>query len=193
MSGTTETIFENLYACYLAATTTTPATAATSLIGGYPPLILNSKYMGRLGDEASSLKMIIRGQMTATAVVPTWKLGLQFTTSSTIQTASAANTLAETATFTPTAGTGAYFQMVIDVGLRISASGAASTVVTLGDVEGALLPSPFWASIPATNVAPTNANWDVSQAYYLFPYVTLGAATAGNTVSLHMLKVYGEN
>jgi hypothetical protein len=195
MSGTTETIFEEMYSSAQAATTTTPSTSAVSLIAAYPPPIVNSKYMGRLGDESSSLRVILAGQMTATATVPTWKIGLQFTTASTLQTPAAANILGETATFTPVAGTGAYWLSIIDVAVRAVAQGAASTVVTIGKVEGALLPTATFgtASIPATNVAPTNANWDVSQAYYLWPYLTLGAATAGNTISLHMMKIYGEN
>jgi hypothetical protein len=193
MSGTTETIFEELYSCAQAATTTTPTAGAVSIVGGYPPLLVPGKYMGRLGDEASSMRVLIAGQMTATATIPTWKVGLQFTTSSSLQTVAAANTLAETATWTPTAGTGGYFWMTTEIGFRASAAGAASTVVTVGRIEGALLPSPFLFSLPATNVAPTNANWDVSQTYYLWPYLTLGAATAGNTMSVHIVKVYGEN
>jgi len=190
MSGFTGTMFEELFSCYLAATTTTPAASAVSITQGYPGIAVPAMYMGKLGDEASSLRLILSGQMTATATVPTWLFGVSFTTSSTF---SATTPLGASATFTPTAGTGGYFYMQVDIGLRAIAVGAASTVASIGKVEGALFPSPFWQSIPATNTAPTVTTWDLNQQYYIWPYLTLGAATAGNTVSVHFCKLYGEN
>ena len=37
------------------------------------------------------------------------------------------------------------------------------------------------------------ATIDVDQQIFLWPYLTLGAATAGNTVTMQMAKLYGEN
>lgn len=190
MSGGSGTIFEELYSSYAAATTTTPAAAAAAMNAAMPPIVIPAGFMGKLGNQCSSLRLKIAGQMTATATVPTWKMGLAFTTTSTF---AGTPTLGETATWTPAAGTGSYWVAEFDIGLRAVAVGAASTVVTTGMVEGSLLPSPFVQSVPAINVSPAVATWDVAQQYYLWPYLTLGAATAGNTVSVHMVKVYGEN
>lgn len=192
MSGVTTTIFEELYSSYAAATTTTPTAGAVSVTAGMPPIVVPGNYMTKLGSQSSSLRLRFGGQMTATATVPTWLVGVAFT-SVTPPAFSATAPLGVTATFTPSAGTGAYFICEVDIGLRTIALGAASTIVTMGKVEGALLPSPFWNSLPATNVAPTIATWETDLQYFLWPYLTLGAATAGNTVSLHFCKLYGEN
>ena len=192
MSGVTTTIFEELYSSYAAATTTTPTAGAVSIIAGMPPIVVPGNYMTKLGASSSSLRLRFMGQMTATATVPTWLFGVAFT-SVTPPAFVATATLGVTGTFTPTAGTGAYFACELDIGLRTLALGAASTIVTVGKVEGALFPSPFWQSLPATNTAPTIATWESDLQYFLWPYLTLGAATAGNTVSLHMCKLYGEN
>ena len=37
-------------------------------------------------------------------------------------------------------------------------------------------------SFPASGVAPTFSTWEMDLSYFLWPYLTLGAATAGNTV-----------
>lgn len=192
MSGYKGTIFEELYSCYQAATTTTPTAAAVSVTAGYPAIVVPGSYMTKLGDQASSLRLKFGGQMTATATVPTWIFGVAFT-SAVPAAFSAATPLAATGTFTPTAGTAGYFDAEIDIGLRTLGLGAASTIVTTGKVTGALFPSPFFQTIPATNVAPTVATWESDLQYFLWPYLTLSAATAGNTVSLHYCKLYGEN
>lgn len=190
MSSYTDTVFEELYSSFQAATTTTPTAGAVSMVAGLPPIIIPGGYFTKLGAESSSMKVLIAGQMTATATVPTFLMGLAVTTTSTF---SATTPLAASGTFTPTAGTGAYFYLVADIGLRTIAQTATSVVVTTGRIDGTLLPSPFFVSLPATNVAPTMSTWDTAQQYYLWPYLTLGAATASNTVTLHMVKLYGEN
>ena len=192
MSGYTNTVFEELYSSFAAATTTTPAAAAASITAGLPPLVIPGGYMGKLGNQCSSLRVMMGGQMTATATVPTWLFGIAFT-SAVPPAFSAATPLGATAAFTPVAGAGAYFWAQIDIGLRAIAPGAASTVVTIGKFEGPLFPSPFYQTLPATNIAPAVATWETDLQYFLWPYVTLGAATAGNTVSLHWAKIYGEN
>ena len=48
--------------------------------------------------------------------------------------------------------------------------------------------------LPATNVSGASAaTIDVDQPLFIWPYVTLGAATAGNTVTLQKAKMWGEN
>jgi hypothetical protein len=192
VSGYTNTVFEELYSSFGAATTTTPTAGAVSLTAGLPAIVVPGGYMNKLGAESSSLKIWFGGQMTATATVPTWLIGLAIT-SAVPPVFSATAPLGATATFTPTAGTGAYWRAEFDIGLRAIGLGAASTVVTVGKTEGALFPSPFWQSVPATNVAPTIATWETDLQYFLWPYLTLGAATAGNTASVHFCKMYGEN
>lgn len=192
MSGYTGTIFEELYSFYGAATTTTPSASAVSITQGYPPIVLPGGYMTKLGAQSSSLRLRFGGQMTVTATVPTWLFGVAYT-SLTPPAFAATTPLGVTAAITPTAGTGGYFLAEIDIGLRAIALGAASTVVTAGKVEGSLFPSPFFQTVPATNVAPTVTAWETDLQYFLWPYLTLGAATAGNTVSLHWCKLYGEN
>lgn len=192
MSGYTGIPFEELYSCYQAATTTTPSASAVSVTAGYPPIVVPGGYMTGLGAKSSSLRLEFGGQMTATATVPTWLFGVAFT-SVTPPAFSAAAPLGVTVAFTPAAGTGAYFDAVVKIGLRTLALGAASTVVTAGRVTGDRLPSPFYTSLPATNTAPTIATWENDLQYFLWPYLTLGAATAGNTVSLHYCALYGEN
>lgn len=192
MSGYTGTLFEELYSYYGAATTTSPAASAVSITATYPPIVVPGGYMTGLGAKSSSLRLRFGGQMTATATVPTWLFGVAYT-SATPPSFSASTPLAATGTFTPSAGTGGYFICEVDIGLRTLALGAASTIVTMGKSEGSLFPSPFWQSFPATNVAPTITAWESDLQYFLWPYLTLGAATAGNTVSLHFCKLYGEN
>jgi hypothetical protein len=190
MSFYTGTQTELLYSYAGAATTTTPAAAATSVIATYPPVVIPGGFMAALGGRSSSLRVWLWGQATATATVPTWIFGISKTT---INTFSGTGGI-QTATFTPGAVTGAYFRVIIDITLRAEGQVGNSTVAVNGVVDGpALLPSPFESTIPASNVANTWTDWQVDQQYYLWPYLTLGAATAGNTVTTQQLKVYGEN
>lgn len=200
MSGYTGLMFEELVSVRQAATTTTPATAATSIIGGYPALDIPSGYFSKQGRAASSCKLFLRGNMTTTATIPTWKFGLGITQA---VPAAFGNTITvETAARTPGAAqTGAWWHLDIDIMLDTLASGAASKLFLAGTITSeALLPSAFSTTIsgewsfPAANTSgATGASIDVDQPIFLWPYVTLGAATAGNTVTTQMAKIYGEN
>lgn len=190
MSGYTMTQTEQLYCYASAATVTTPTAGAVSLLATYPPVIIPGGYMAKLGSQSSTLRFRMVGQATATATVPTWLFGISKTTtnvfSSTGGIASAA--------FTPPVVTGAYFRIDGDISLRAVGQTNNSTVVVSALIDGpALVPSPFEASIPATNVTNTWTDWQVDQQYYLWFYLTLGAATAGNTVTTQYLKVWGDN
>jgi hypothetical protein len=201
VSGYTGTIFEELYSYAQAATTTTPAAAAASVTQGYPPIYARPGQLKRLGDGTSSLKLILRGQMTTTATVPTFAFGVAWTQG--IPAAfSASNVLAVTATRTPgTAQAGAWFFWEADIGLRALGSGAASQVVTAGSIMcESLRPAAYSAtqsdewSLPATGTAGTSGSTiDTDQPLFLWPYVTLGAATTGNTVTTQLAKLYGED
>lgn len=190
MSFYTGTQTEVLYSYAAAATTTTPTAAAVSMIATYPPVICPGGFFGKLGNQSSAMRLWLWGKATATATVPTWIFGISKTTTNTF----AGTGGIQTATFTPAAVTAAYFRIIIDITLDSIGQTNNSTVFVNGIVDGpALVPSPFESTIPATNVANTWTDWQVDQQYYLWPYLTLGAATAGNTVTTQSLKVYGEN
>ena len=54
--------------------------------------------------------------------------------------------------------------------------------------------SPFKLTLPPSGTGNTNGTgFDVQQPLYLWPYITLGAATAGNTVTPQIGNLYGEN
>lgn len=182
---------ELLYAKAGAATTTTPTAGPVSLIGSYPAIAIPPSYMRKLGAESSSLKFKAAGQMTATATVPTWLFGLAISSAQppSFPSLTAANTLAASQALAPAAVTGAWVSFDIDIVLSAIALGAASTVETAGTIDA----QAFTWTIPNTNVSSSNANWETDLQYFLWPYLTLGAATAGNTFTMRMVKLYGEN
>lgn len=201
MSGVTGTLFEGLYAEAQAATTTTPAAAAASVIAGLPSIEVHPGYFTKLGKQTSSLRMVLRGQLTTTATIPTWQFGVAWTQGMPAAF-SAANVISATAVRTPgSALTGAWWFWEYDIGLRTLGLGAASQLVGAGSIMcEALRPAAYSAtqsdewSMPATGgTGLSAATIDVDQPVFLWPYVTLGAATAGNTVTTQLVKLYGEN
>jgi hypothetical protein len=174
-----------------AATTTTPTAGAVSIIAGLPPFFIPGGATGKLGDKSDSWRMRIHGLATTTATIPTWKFGIAKTTTET----AAFTGGFETATFTPgSALTNMLWWMDIDITLRTVSQTNTGVVVVSGLLRGpALIPSPFESTIPATNGANTWTDWDLTSTYWLWPYLTLGAATAGNTVTTQWCKLYGEN
>lgn len=191
MSGYTGTQFETLFSNYQAATTTTPTAGAVTITGGYPAITVPGMYFSTTGKFTRSLRMIMSGLMTATATVPTWQLGVAFTTTDSF---AATPVLAVTGTYTPTAGTGAPWFAYLEIGIRTIALGASSTVVAMGQMASPLFTtSPFMMAFPATGSSNTVTTWDIENQYYLWPYLTLGAATAGNTITTQVVKLYGEN
>jgi hypothetical protein len=192
VSGYSFTQGELIYSSYAAGTTTTPTAGAVSTIGGYPGAIcVPAEYFSTLGKYTRSLRLVVGMLITATASVPTWIFGCAFTTT---DAAATTPVLFTTGTYTPAAGTGAQAVMQIDIGVRAIGQGAASTIVAMGQVESPLFTaSPYLMPIPAVGSAATVTSWDVEQPYYLWPYLTLGAATTGNTVTTQYVKLYGEN
>ena len=64
-----------------------------------------------------------------------------------------------------------------------------------GDVQcsPALSTTSSWWLNPLGTGGTTMTVWQSDQEYYLWPYLTLGAATASNTVTVQYVKLYGEN
>jgi hypothetical protein len=173
-----------------AATVTTPTAGAVLIIATYPPLVIPGGTTGALGDRSSSWRLRMHGLATATATVPTFKFGIAKTTTETAAFTSGF----ETATFTPAAVTGALWWLDIDFTLRAIGQTNTGTMVVSGELRGAnLVPSTGQATIPASNGANTWTDWDLTSPYWLWPYLTLGAATAGNTVTTQWAKLYSEN
>lgn len=190
MSGYTQTNTEVLYSNYAAATVTTPTASAVSLIVTYPPIIIPAGYFSKLGAQSSSLRFKSGGLITATATVPTYIFGLYLATTSTFATTI---NLAATTTFNPSAAqTNVPYWWEVEIGARTLGLGAASTVAAFGDITSAAFASPFFQSLP-TSGAYTAVTVSNDVQYYLFPALTLGAATAGNTVTTEFVKLYGEN
>lgn len=194
-------MFESLYSYAQAATTTSPTAGAVSLIATYPSIEIPGGFFTALGKKSSSVKLKAGGQLTMTATVPTWLFGVAWT-QATPAAFSASNVLAATAAFTPTAvPAGAWWLMELDVTLRSIGLGVASTLLSVGQVScpEAFAPTAYAQAsgaarpMPAVGVSGASGSVDVDQPLFLWPFVTLGAATAGNTVTTQYAKLYGEN
>ena len=193
MSGFFGTQDEALYAYFGAATTSTPTTTpGSSMIIGYPAVVIPGGIMGSVGSRSTSLQLKMGGLLTATATIPTWQFFLYLTTSNAFGTTL---TLGSTATFTPTAQTNAPWFCDINIGLRTLALGGASTVIAMGSFRSAGFPTATFGevSMPATGAYTPLATWASDQQYFLWPALSLGAATAGNTVTTEYVKLFGED
>lgn len=185
---------ELLHSFYGAATTSVPSASAVTITAGIPEVIVPASYMVGLGKKSSSLCLKFGGYMTATATVPTFAFGLAFTAFATPPAFSAATPLATLSnTVTPAAATGS-FEAEMNLGLRSMGLGNSSTIWASGHVwaSPALTTSVWWLN-PLGAGGTTVTTWQTDQEYYLWPYLTLGAATASNTVTVQYIKLYGEN
>jgi hypothetical protein len=193
MSGYTMTMTEVLYSNWGPASTTTPTASAVSMISGIPEIIVPGGFMAVTGRRSSTMRLRMGGLLTATSVIPTFTFGVSYT--SAIPGAfSASAVLATSAAITPNAGTNFEWFMDLDIGLRTLTPGAASTVVAMGSIESmAGFPSPNEFTLPTTGTVTGVTAWEADLQYFLWPYVTLSAATAGNTVTVEFVKLYGEN
>lgn len=190
MSGYKPVGTEILFATFQAATISSVSASAVTITAGWPGIIIPAGYMvNDRGDWCSSLMFKIGGFMTATATVPTWSLGLAITTTSTF---SAATPLATATLATaPTAGSWSW-KMACEIGLRQLVIGAASTIMCHGAVDGGAWTANLQLAPAGSGNVPFTT-YDKTLNYYLWPYLTLGAATAGNTVTAQYGKLYGEN
>lgn len=202
MSGNTGLMFEELYSFSGAATTTTPTAGAVTITGGYPSIEIPGSYFTKLGKATSSVKLMLRGNLTTTATIPTFLFGVGWT-QAVPAVFSATNGVATSARTPGAAQTAAWWHMDMDIMLRTIGLGSTTTttITMMGTISSeGLLPSAFSTSVsgewsmPAGNVTSvSSAAIDVDQPLFLWPYVTLGAATAGNTITTQMAKLYGEN
>lgn len=192
MSGTDQ-LTETLWSYAQAATTSVPTASAVTMTAGWPTITIRPYFFQKLGDYTSSVQLLLQGTMTATATVPTFAFGLAATQANP-GTFSASTLLhALSTTTTPTVVTAAQVRFEWHIGLRTLGLGSASTLVTAGWSSCTSFASPGEVSMPAANGSKTLATIDVTQPIYLWPYITLGAATAGNTVTLDWGKLYGES
>jgi hypothetical protein len=193
MSGFTMTQNELLHAFYGVATTSVVSASAVTTTAGTPEIVVPAGFMSALGKRSSSLVLDIGGYLTATATVPTWSFGVAFTAFATPPAFSAAAPLCTpTLAVAPTAGSGSW-NLHLKIGLRTLGTGNASTVWASGSVTSNLFAAAPLLFNPAGSGGTTVTNWQSDQEYYLWPYLTLGAATAGNTVTTQYAKLYGEN
>jgi hypothetical protein len=205
MSGYTQTTNELLYAYYGAGTVSVPTTTpGSSMTLGYPAVTVPGGYMSSVGERSSSLKLIGGGLIIATVTVPTFQFSLWATTAqpATWAASGSAFLLGQTAiAVAPSATTGCWFDMEWNIGLRtagvVSGGGSnTSTVTCTGKVqfpESFSTPSVYTIPAAAATYAPTCTTWPQDQQVYLWPTLSLGAATAGNTTTMEWLKLYGEN
>jgi hypothetical protein len=194
MSGADQ-LTEVLWSSAQAATTSVPTASAVTMTAGWPAITIPAGFFQKLGDKTSSARLVLQGGLTATATVPTFAFGLAWTQASPAAFSAAALLHAISATNTPTAVTLAQIDFEWNIGLRTLGLGAASTLVCTGKVECPFgFVSPFKLTMPATNTSKTSATTiDVMQPIYLWPYITLGAATALNSVTLDWGKLYGDS
>ena len=181
---------ELLFATFQAATISSVSASAVTITAGWPGIVIPAGYMSNdRGDWCSSLKFVMGGFITATATVPTFSFGIAITTSSTFSAASPLATA--TNAVAPSAGSGSW-RFEATVGLRTLVIGAGSTLVAHGSIDTNLLTTNLQLA-PAGSGNASFATYDKTLSYYLWPYLTLGAATAGNTVTAQFGKLYGEN
>jgi hypothetical protein len=191
-----DSLTEALWSHAQVATVSVPSASAVTITAGWPTITIPAGFFTKLGDRTSSARLMLQGGLTATATIPTFAFGLAWTQANP-GTFSAANLLhAISATNTPGgAVTLAQVKFEWHIGLRTLGLGAASTLVCTGDVDcPSGFATPFKLTMPATNGSKTSASTiDVTQPIYLWPYITLGAATAGNTVTLDWGKLFGDS
>jgi hypothetical protein len=202
MSGYKPVGVELLYAFFGAATVSSPTTTpGSSMILTYPPIIIPAGYFDKVGSWSSSLKLEMGGTATATATIPTWQFFLYTTPLVANPAFATTSTLGSTAIFTPgQAATTVAWDAIINIGIRTLALGTGSTLVTFGRyISNAFVTAAY--NVVATNTVlmpgpagtSTFATYDTSQSYTLWPALSLGAATAGNTVITNYAKLYGES
>jgi hypothetical protein len=187
---------ELLYSNYSLATTSVPAAAAATITAGMPPIVVPAGFFKNLGSWSSSLRLVYGGLMSTAATLPTWNWGLYASVATTAAPAFSAGgiLLGQSGTSTPPSAVSnipwwAYF----DIGIRAIALGAASTIVTWGTIQSTAVNAAGEVTIPGSGAYTPPATWDTTQSYVLWPALTLGAATAGNTVTVQYAKLYGEN
>jgi hypothetical protein len=200
MSGYTMTQGELLYSADLAGTVSVVSASAVTCTQGYPPIVVPGGYFANISSyRTSSLILEFGGLLIATSVVPTFTFSVG---SSTADTYASTAPWATFQTFTPTITTGCWFDARLHFAMRtLPLQATAST--TLGTVSGhgkleAYLAGTVGASFivsapgPAASYSPSQTI-DTTIQQYLWPSILLGAGTAGNTITMEYIKLYGQN
>jgi len=191
----TATFGEVLYAYGAASTNLATFTAEDNLQKTYPECAIPGEYLsGAGGKRSKTLRIKAAGQMGMTTGAPTFLWSIRLLTT-TIWSAGGVllGATAAVATGTSAVVTAPWY-LDAEVVIRTEAIGAASTVVTMGEVRApATLASPFMATIPSLAVSPAVATLDLSQTYYLFLSCACGTSNSLNLINTQLLKVYGEN
>jgi hypothetical protein len=208
MSGFTQTTNELLYAYYGAGTVSVPtASPGSSMTLGYPPITVPGGYMSNVGERSSSLKLVGGGLFIATATLPTIQFSLWRTTAQPATYANSGSAVLLGSSLLAVASavtTGCPFDMEWNIGLRTAgvvngAGSNTSTVTCFGKVSTSLsatatnTPNIWPVPTPGATYSPTDTAWPQDQQVYLWPTILVTGATAGNTVTMEWLKLYGEN
>ena len=199
MSGFKPVGTELLYSVTQAATNSTPTTTpGSSAIVGWPPITIPAGYFDNAsGSWSKTLKLCIGGLVTPTTTIPTFSFGLYTTTA--VPAVWAATNLMYTAStaVTPTtaSATAQPFYWESHIGLRtMGAAGANSTIVSQGWFESPLIPTTGIVWMPTTGAGTMLfTTYDPAVQYFLWPTISLGAATAGNFITPQWGKLYGED
>jgi len=188
---------EVLYSYASPATISVVSASAVTITAGWPAIRIPAGFFANTGDWSSALRWKMGGFVTTTATVPTFAWGLAVTVVATPPAFAATPSLGVTAAVIPAATgvTGASWFMDVDITLKTLTGSNTSVLVTMGEVRmPGVTAAPFLGrTIPAAGAANTMSTYDTSQMYFLWPYLTLGAATAGNQVTAQYGKLYGEN
>ena len=196
MTGTKPVGTEQLYAYATPATISVVSASAVTITAGWPAIEIPAHVFSNVGDWSSSLRFKMGGFITTTATVPTFLWGLAVGIKASPPAFVSTPVLGQTAAVIPAATgvTGASWFIDVDITLKTLTGAATSVLVTMGEVRmPGVYAAPFLgASIPAAGAANTMSTYDVNQAYHLWPFLTLGAATAGNQVTAQYAKLWGE-
>jgi hypothetical protein len=192
MSFLTGTSTELIYANGNVGTQLNTFTAEDDLQKTLPPVIFPAGFFPNLAAAGKSLKVKAGGRLGTTGS-PTFTWNLRLLTTITWSAAgillgtSGAVTAGATKTLSP-------WFLDVDIILTVLARGAASSLKTMGMLEGpSSLASPFAFTIPADNTTPVVSTLDNTLTYYMFLSAACGTSNALNLIQLEMLKVYGEN
>jgi hypothetical protein len=189
-------VVETLFSYSQQATASVPtASPGSTMCNGWPAITVPAGQLSKLGEQTSSLRLVIEGGLTATATIPSFAFLLYMSQANPAAFATTNQLHAISGTNTPGgAVTAARFRAEWNIKLRaLGAPGANSTLVTTGWVKCPAFASPFEVSCPAANTATTFTTFDPMQVMYLWPAIILGAATAGNTVTPDWAKLYAES
>jgi hypothetical protein len=198
---------ELLYAYYGAGTVSVPtASPGSSATLNYPACPVPPNYMSTTGEWSSSLRLLCGGLFIATATLPTISFGLYGTIvqPAAFATGGSPGLIGSSALYVASATTtGCPFEMEWNIGLRTmgnvnGASSNTSTVTCFGNVTvflgTAATAIDVWPiPTPASTYTPQNTAWPADQQVYLWPTILVTGATAGNTVTMEWMKLYGEN